>query len=281
MPRINFTDTALARLPSAQTGTDWYSDTRTEGLQLAVGKRKRTFYITKSLRNRQIRMKVGEWPLIPTEGARKKARILLGEISSGVDPRRSSNDEESLTVQQALNRYIAARTGARKRQKQITDGTAQNYRDLFKCHARRWLSRDIRSITADEVAEKHERMVNQASAANKLVRVFRSIQREFGITPPPKFNFYEENRKENGVKPVDRATFGRVAARRLAARHLHGHPEEHAAHARMGAHRFPSADSLHRQDEEPARADLAVVAAGDCGPALSRRAAPEVGAPVI
>lgn len=208
MPRINFTDTALARLPSAETGTVWYSDTRTEGLQLAVGKRKRTFYITKSLRNRQIRMKVGEWPLVPTEGARRKARVLLGEISSGNDPRRASGEDEALTVQQALDRYIAARTGNRKRQKQITDGTAQNYRDLFKCHAKRWLSRDLRSITAQEVAEKHERMIAQVSAANKLVRVFRSLQREFGITPPPKFNFYEENRKENGIKPVDRAAFG-------------------------------------------------------------------------
>ena len=208
MPKITLTDTAIARLPSAQTGTDWYSDTRVEGLQLAVGKRKRTFYISKSLRNRQLRVKVGEWPLVPTEGARKKARILLGEISSGIDPRRSAAPDDALTVQQALDRYIAARTGARKRQKQITDGTAQNYRDLFRCHAKRWMSRDLASITADEVSEKHERMINQASAANKLVRVFRSLQREFGITPPPKFNFYEENRKENGVKPVDRAAFG-------------------------------------------------------------------------
>lgn len=212
MPKISFTETAVARLPSAESGTIWYSDTRTEGFLLAVGKRKKTFYITKSLRNRQIRMKIGEHPLLPVEGARKRAGQLLSEISQGNDPRYGANDaeQESVTVQQALDRYIAKRTTERKkRKKQITDGTAQNYRDLFRCHAKRLMSREIRSITQEEVVALHDRLERYPSAANKLVRVLRSLQRDVGMLLPPFDDYYVEERKENNVKPADRTAFGK------------------------------------------------------------------------
>lgn len=207
MPRIKFTDSNIRKLPAAETGTVWYTDTDLQGFQLAVGKRTRAFYVVKSLRNQQVRVKIGEWPFVPALGAREQARIVIGEISKGNDPRQQADDNEMLTVQDALDRYIAARTTGREKKKSITGGTAQNYRDLFKCHAPKWLRRDIRSITAAEVAEKHEKM-GYHSAANKLVRVFHSLQRSVGIVPPPGFNFNVEKPRETGVKPDERAEFG-------------------------------------------------------------------------
>src|SRR5687768_3196167 len=95
MPQLHLTNTSIRALPTPDTGTVWYYDTKDCGLSLAVGKRKRTFYLSRSLHGKNIRIRLGEFDAVSADAARVRARQLTAEVSRGVDPRLRVAEEQA------------------------------------------------------------------------------------------------------------------------------------------------------------------------------------------
>lgn len=84
--RINFTKAAIEAIEPPAKLAYWY-DTRQSGLLLMVTpKGSKTFYVYRKVEGRPERIKLGQWPAMPVDLARKKAAETLGRIAAGENP---------------------------------------------------------------------------------------------------------------------------------------------------------------------------------------------------
>jgi hypothetical protein len=184
--RFSFSDRAIAALPLAESGQYIVRDADVPGFFLLVGRRSKSFMVQGDLweqgSRRTVRIKIGETGKTATRDARAKAKILLGSISTGVDPRPKPPEVASAqtnasdpTLRQAWERY---REGHMKR-KGRSDGTIENYRDHVERLMADWL--DLRlSILANDpslVTARHETITaeNGSYIANGCMRTLRAI----------------------------------------------------------------------------------------------------------
>lgn len=139
--RLSLNDRAVAMLQTAASGQYFARDTDLPGFMVLVGKRRKTFVVQgerrKAGKRLSVRMKVAEVGELTTRAARAKAKVILGKIANGVDPRPSrlkleadaaAADLPSIgnpTLRIAWARY---RDGHMKK-KDRSEGTINNYRD--------------------------------------------------------------------------------------------------------------------------------------------------------
>jgi integrase len=184
--RLSFSDRAIGALPFAASGQHIVRDEDAPGFFLLVGTRSKTFMIQGDLwengKRRTIRVKVGEVGKIATREARAKAKVLLGSISHGVDPRPKPQEPTSPsangldpTLRQAWERY---RDGHMKR-KGRSGGTIENYRDHVERLMSDWLDFPLSKLglQPDLVRVRHEKLSeeNGAYIANGSMRTLRAI----------------------------------------------------------------------------------------------------------
>ena len=72
-------------LPFAACGTDYFLDAKLAGFGLRVGKTKKVFIVEKRVRGKTVRVKIGEFPLVTVEDARKRAQEVLAQMSEGIE----------------------------------------------------------------------------------------------------------------------------------------------------------------------------------------------------
>jgi integrase len=185
--RLSFSDRSIGALPFAPVGQHIVRDEDVPGFFLLVGIRSKTFMIQGDLwehgKRRTIRVKVGEVGKIATREARAKAKVILGSIANGIDPRpkaeepvvgRDPNGPDP-TLKQAWERY---RDGHMKR-KGRSGGTIENYRDHVERLMSGWLDFPLSKLglQPDLVRARHERVSeeNGTYIANGCMRTLRAI----------------------------------------------------------------------------------------------------------
>lgn len=204
MPSLRLTDDNIKKVPSAVSGTVWYSDDKTSGFQLAVGSKARSFYVVKSLHGRNVRKKLGEWPGVTAKAAREAAEQVRGLISTGVDPRR----KKVATLDEALDNYIAYNTSPSRRK--MSQATADSYRSIVRLHCSRWRNRDLATITYEDIESLHKRLEDRPYTANHVVKLLRALFKHLRIPMSiPKGFFYKEEKRENAITDL-RDFFERV-----------------------------------------------------------------------
>ena len=174
-------------MPFAASGQHIVRDEDVPGFFLLVGTRSKTFMIQGDLwengKRRTIRVKIGEVGKIAAREARAKAKLLLGSIADGVDPR--PKPEEPVvgpdpngpdpTLKQAWERY---RDGHMKR-KGRSGGTIENYRDHVEGLMSVWLDVPLSKLglQPELVRARHERLSeeNGTYIANGCMRTLRAI----------------------------------------------------------------------------------------------------------
>lgn len=199
MPTIRLTNTSVQALPLVEKGTAWYYDVRLKGFCVGVGSQKKTYYVSKSLRGRNIRVKIGDCDAMPCDAARKEAVGMASDISRGLDPRR----RRDATLQSWLDDYIETYTHLSH--DRLSAGVADQYRRVLKNHCASWLNRDLRLMTEADIQSLHQRLRSRPSMANQLIRVLRSIQRHAGIPVPPKFQWFKKGERRMDI--LDLAVF--------------------------------------------------------------------------
>ena len=148
MPKMNLTDTNVRNLPHQKTSWFTHHDRSKPGLRLCVTSTAKTWYVAKwdGAANKTRQVKLGRFsPQFGVKAAWKKAQDVLAAVDAGeVLNQREQKAAEVLdrplpTYREALEHYIAHRTGARASGKSpMKPETVAKYQRAFDLHLGRW-----------------------------------------------------------------------------------------------------------------------------------------------
>lgn len=190
-PRLNLTDRNISGLAHARSGQYRVRDTELAGFFLLVGGFTKSFMIQADLRvdkqRTSIRMKVGEAGEMSARDARARAKGLLGQIASGVDPRpprpmRPQPKADAAveagavpTLREAWERFKVSHLERKNR----ATGTLRSYTDHMERLFEDWLDDPLSRFGEAPrlLADRHDRITreNGPAIANGAVRSFRAV----------------------------------------------------------------------------------------------------------
>lgn len=153
----------------------------------------RTFYVIKRLGASMIWHKLGAFPDMTCEQARKEAEKVLGEFARGGNPtavKRAVKAE--LTFGEAFEDYL---THKRKRNgSKITEKTKRDYKDLLRIYLESMRGKKLSSIERSEVKALHAQITKKSAAqADRVIAVISAV-----------FNFMLAQEKFSGQNPAAR-----------------------------------------------------------------------------
>jgi len=169
---LKLTNARIKDITPPDTGRDTYHDTEQRALKLLVGfSGIKAFYIRTNFNGKTIFRKLGRFPDITTEQARKKASNYLSSINDGIDPKTSEKAKESkkTTIRQCLEDYTTTRSS-------LKESTANSYKRHLEIYVADWMDRPLLEINRDKIEQRHSRIGKKSpSAANKVMRVLRAL----------------------------------------------------------------------------------------------------------
>ena len=178
--RLNFTRRALDALPCPAAGRAVYKDDggpqSVRELYLHVGTGSRVFFFTKKVDGRTVRYRLGEFPAVSIESARKRATKLAAGAADGIDPNEAKRERrhKGVTFGEAFDQYIGDAT--ERARKPLRPTTVANYRRSVSRHFARWLAKPLEDIGDEDVARWYKRASAQSpTSANAALRVARAV----------------------------------------------------------------------------------------------------------
>ncbi len=153
MPRrLALTQKNIDKLKPAPQGKRLYiHDTQVTKLQLMVTDTgSKTFYVYQKVNGKPLRVKLGSYPELPPEKARKKALSTLAEIAMGDDPQAQKRRHRAVTVtvMEVYQDYIRAR-------KNLRPQTLRNHQKTLRTALLDWQNTRMTDITPDKVVDYH------------------------------------------------------------------------------------------------------------------------------
>ena len=171
--KINFTKSALVKAPLPPKGKlDYYKDIREAGLEVIVTSGgAKTFYLYRKINGKPERVKLGRFPDLSVENARKAAQVNKGMIAHGINPneeKRRIRDEH--TFKALFDEYMERYSKVHKK------SWLYDEREVNK-HLSHWFKRKISTITQDEVSRLHAKIGKESGLyqANRILERIRSI----------------------------------------------------------------------------------------------------------
>jgi integrase len=211
--RIRFNKQTIAQLaapekPKGKRGGTYstYHDTELRGLVCLVSSEgTRTFYLYQKVKGRPLRTKLGQFPSLSVEEARKQALQLKSKIANGWQP---EPEPQKLTVEQLFEQYLERHGKVNKRTWQRDE---IDFRQCLKSLAKR----DAASLTKQEVALLHDRLRIQKgkSQANLAIALLRSVFNrcmEWGLVesnPAMGIKLYKLQSRDRFLQPEELARF--------------------------------------------------------------------------
>ena len=167
-----FTDAAIYRLPTPQQ-RETIRDGKLSQLVLTSGPKSRAWYLHCTVARKTRRVKLGRFPILGAEDARRKALDTLRKLYAGEDPR-PAPQPVTLTLRAALDRYLDGR--------KLRDSSVADCRGVIERHAAAWLDRPLSALTAGALAGQYRAVsAKSVSAANKLLRNLSAVARHAAI----------------------------------------------------------------------------------------------------
>jgi integrase len=171
--KTNFTKAILLKAPLPPKGKlDYYKDTREPGLEMiATSGGAKTFYLYRKINGKPERVKLGRFPDMSVENARKAAQRNKGLIVAGINPneeKRRIRDEH--TFKELFDEYMERYSKIHKR------SWVYDEREINK-HLSHWFKRKISTITSDEVSRLHAKIGKDSGIyqANRILERVRGI----------------------------------------------------------------------------------------------------------
>ncbi len=187
-PRLSFSDRSIAALPFVAKGQTIVRDADLPGFFVKIGTRTKSFMVQADLwqgdRRQSVTVKVGEAGRLPTREARAKAKILLGTIADGIDPRPKPADARMAVSatnpgDPTLREAWASYRDSHMRRKGRSEGTIRNYADHIERLMASWLDEPLSTIGNDPscVKLRHDQLTeaNGPYIANGCMRSLRAI----------------------------------------------------------------------------------------------------------
>lgn len=184
--RFALSDKAISKLPMMDSGQSIVRDEQLPGFFLVIGARSKTFTIQADLRTgsdrQSLRLKIGDADRMTTREARAKAKVLLGQIANGVDPR-PKKDRSPPIPKIKVTPTLRAAWEAYRDGHLIRKGRSQKTIDGYLDHVERlmadWLDMKLSKLGKNPslVKAKHDALTEDGNPyqANACMRTFRAI----------------------------------------------------------------------------------------------------------
>lgn len=120
----------------------------------------KTFIFEKRIKGRVRRQKIGRYPELTVEQARKQAQILAGQIAQGIDPIATKEAERArgIIFKEAFEDFKRAR-------KNLKPKTLYDYNRYFESAFKPWHGRTLLEINKDVVERRHRTLGEQRGPA--------------------------------------------------------------------------------------------------------------------
>lgn len=139
--KSKITQALVERAPAPARGKSMlYADSEMRGFYLIVTPTKRGFYVQSLVNGKQVRTKLGDYPVMDAKQARDAARKTLVEMRAGANPNeeRRKARARGITLSEALDLHLSA--------KPLSPRTKEDYRYNCQQYLDDWLDRPLGSI---------------------------------------------------------------------------------------------------------------------------------------
>lgn len=210
--KIRFTKAALEGLPPAASGQrDRYLDTEERGLTLRVGPTgEKIFYFLLKAQGKTVQIKIGPFPDIALDTARRKAAEARIAVRSQGDPVQAlGRPRRGHTVRDLFDWWIANHARARRK-------TWEEDVKVFERHLAGIANRQCGSITKAEARQLHQQLGETGghATANRTWEMLRTIYnraRKYdvyqGENPTDGIDWYREFSRERSMQDHEVAAF--------------------------------------------------------------------------
>jgi site-specific recombinase XerD len=166
MPTIKLTNRAVARIPapdpSGKQKLMWDSELKGFGLLISGVTSSKSYVAQRTLDDgRTRRVTIGSVAEIDLDRARAMAADLIHQLRHGIDPKAARRSAANWTLRRALDEYLKARKSLRPK-------SVSSYRHWLGKHLDAWMDRPMRTITADEVEERHRAIQAEIGKRRKM-----------------------------------------------------------------------------------------------------------------
>lgn len=167
--KIKFTKRKIESLPVPDK-TITYHDTETTGLKLTISKAGTyTFMVYRKIKGRPERIKLGNFPSLTVEQARKSANMVNATIARGNNPNDSKRAERAeLTLQDLFDEYLETHS---KPHKKSWRSDEMNYKN----HLSHWKNKKLSFISSADVKGLHAKIGKNSGhyQANRVLALLK------------------------------------------------------------------------------------------------------------
>ncbi len=167
--KFNFTQARIKALTPPEKGRFDYYDTEVSKLVCRISATgNKSFIVTKRVDGNLKNVTIGKFPDVSVTEARAKARKILSDLGSGIDPTaaKRKNKIEQTPLAEVLELYLDDRD--------LKPYTVKDYRYKLKLGFSDWLKKPVNSITEDMVLKRHKKITQTGkTTANTTMRVLR------------------------------------------------------------------------------------------------------------
>ncbi|MFQ5431234.1 MAG: tyrosine-type recombinase/integrase [Nitrospinota bacterium] len=166
------TKTVVDNLPKPEKGQVFYRDSKLTGFGVCIGRISKTYYAEKRINGRTVRTTIGKHGQIATDMARKKAQVLLAQMTEGQNPNLNKKNlrAKNISLKIAFDDFLLTRKNLKQR-------TVYDYRRVLNYYFSDWLNKSVESISKDMVTKRHSKIGadNGKAQANGAMRVLRAV----------------------------------------------------------------------------------------------------------
>jgi integrase len=147
--KINFTKTSLSNLPLPTDGkVGYYYDKQVNGLGIMIFiSGTKTFFLYRRVQGRPDKIKLGRFPEMSVEHARKKAYSIIGEIDKGIDPKAEKQKvTKDISFSELFTEFMEKHSKLHKR-------TWKDDEDKFRLYYSHFANRKISLITKADIIQ--------------------------------------------------------------------------------------------------------------------------------
>jgi integrase len=170
---VRLTKAHVERLHTPTRGQRFLRDSELKGFLVRVTSGgAKTFCLDKRIKGRKFRRKIGSYPDMSVERARKIAHVWLGQIAEGKNPFEEDDDQarDKMTISTVLVDYLKARKSLRPR-------TITDYKQIRDKAFRDWKNKPLTGITKAMIQQRHTWLGHKSGPyyANGAMQLLRAL----------------------------------------------------------------------------------------------------------
>jgi integrase len=209
--KLNFTVSNLTNIPIPESvSRSCYYDQKTPGLAIMVfPSGTKTFFLYKRVNGKPDKIKLGRFPELSIEQARKAAIAGMNDIANGLDPNKEKQKiRDELNFGKLFATYMEEHAKIRKKSWETDLGYYNRYLQSLA-------SRKISSITRSDIEKLHNNIKNKGGlyAANRVLSLIKTIFNKAidwgfdGNNPASRIKKFTETSRDRALQPHELEAF--------------------------------------------------------------------------